>query len=243
MNLLKDLEKKLERIFEGFFIKAFKSNIQPIEIAKKLSQHMNDKKTISLKKIYAPNQFQVYLSPEDFEIYFPFKDALTLELADYLKNHAEKAGYLLLGKIKIGLAPREILSLGEIEIESKIVEEKLAISLEDTQTITKKEAFKEELFHASALLALLGKGRIYYLTKPVTTLGRLDSNDIALASPSVSRVHAEIIEKNNKYILKDLESTNGTFVNGKRVREKSLRDGDTISLGDVKLEFRRIKIE
>ncbi len=95
MSVLRNIEQKLEGLFEGTFSKAFKSEVQPIEIARKLAKEMDDNKTVSISRTYVPNQYTVYLSPQDRGQFEGWEDAARKELSDYLLQYARDEGLTL----------------------------------------------------------------------------------------------------------------------------------------------------
>jgi hypothetical protein len=107
----------------------------------------------------------------------------------------------------------------------------------DTRMVSAAEAARAGLAHAAD--ALLVDGRRYPLSGPVTMLGRSSACDVPLDDASASRRHAEIRRRAGKTVLVDLDSTNGTLVNGRRVREAPLRAGDRITIGTTTIVFER----
>src|ERR1700712_5546145 len=96
MSILRNLEAKLEGLFEGAFSRTFKSRVQPVEIARKLAKVMQDNKSVSISRTYVPNQYLVYLSPQDREQFEGYEDGLKKELSDYLLENARGEGLALL---------------------------------------------------------------------------------------------------------------------------------------------------
>lgn len=119
-------------------------------------------------------------------------------------------------------------------------EDGLTDKTEQTEA-TPKETLKEEISDekSPSLIMVEGDylGEIYPLTKQPSVLGRADSCDITLSDTSISRKHAMIERSGEDYILTDLHSTNGVFLNGKKVKEAKIKDGDKIKLGRVVLRF------
>ncbi|HDP69990.1 MAG TPA: DUF2662 domain-containing protein [Actinobacteria bacterium] len=233
MNLLKNFEKKLESLVEGFFVKQFKSRIQPVEIAKKLAREMNEHKTIGVSKIYAPNSFTIFLSPEDKKAIESFEGVLVTELSDFVIAHAKKESLALVGKPHIKIVEKDALSFGEIKTEVLLVEE---AELGKEIYLPKSPPVKEGSF-----LIVFDKNEEYEfpLTRKITTIGRLESNDISIKDPNISRVHAEIIAEEDGFFLRDLGSTNSTLLNGRQIVENELSDGDMITLGTTSIKFLR----
>src|SRR3954465_11370334 len=96
MSVLRTIESKLESLFEGVFGRAFRTNVQPVELARKLVKEMDDHRTVSVSRIYVPNEYTVYLSPPDREQFSSYEGSLRNELQDYLAEHARREGYVLL---------------------------------------------------------------------------------------------------------------------------------------------------
>lgn len=269
MSLLKDFEKKLEKIFEGLFTKGFKTGIQPIEIAKNLAKHMDSHKTISVNQVYAPNQFTIFLNLEDLERIKPFQNAFIPELQQFVISHAEKEGYTLLSPPQIEMFAGADLSLGQMALEAITVSpEEPAVSgaagaalappqpaavpaplppptappapgAPAPQAAEEKPAATAppEVQPLAYLVSADGK-ETHAIDKPAVVMGRLNTNEVVVKNSSVSRVHATIIQNQEGFTLKDLESTNGTFLNGKKVTEHLLKDGDQITLGTANLIFK-----
>src|SRR3954471_6042900 len=122
MSVLRNLEAKLEGLFEGAFSRAFKSRVQPVEIARKLVKEMEDNKTLSISHTYVPNQFSVYLSPQDREQFEGYEDGLKKELSDYLLEHARTKGLALVTRPTIDFQTDERLGLGEFGIQAQLVQ-------------------------------------------------------------------------------------------------------------------------
>jgi hypothetical protein len=226
VSILKDLEGRLERLVEGAFAKGFKSGVQPVEIAKRLDREMEAGRTVSVNKVYMPNEYTVILSPADMRAVSDFQDKLTEELKAYLEQRRKDKKYNVLGSITIVLKEDPALEIGRLETDSRLVTTANMDNPEAVATLTLLVGGEEEDTY------FIGRGR--------STIGRLESNTIAVPDTGMSRHHTEIMADESKFILTDLGSTNGTFVNGKRVAEAELKDGDTIEIGKVALRFRRL---
>jgi len=121
VSVLRNLEAKLEGLVEGAFSRAFKSQVQPVEIARKLAKEMEEAKSVSLSRTYVPNQFWVYLSPDDRARFDTYEDGLKKELSDYLLEHARTHGLALLTRPTVELETDDRLGLGEFGIQAKLV--------------------------------------------------------------------------------------------------------------------------
>src|SRR5205814_4621761 len=96
MSVLRTIESKLESLFEGVFGRAFRSNVQPVELARKLVKEMDDHRSVSVSRVYVPNEYTIYLSPADRDQFADYEDSLCEELGDYLTEHARRERYVLL---------------------------------------------------------------------------------------------------------------------------------------------------
>src|SRR5260221_6022456 len=95
MSVLRNIESKLESLFEGVFGRAFRANVQPVELARKLAKEMDDHRNVSVSRVYVPNEYTVYLSPGDREQFKNYEAELREELEDYLSEHARRESYAL----------------------------------------------------------------------------------------------------------------------------------------------------
>jgi hypothetical protein len=226
MSLLKDLEGRLERLVEGAFAKGFKSSLQPVELAKRLDREMEAKRTVSVAKIYIPNEYTVRLSPEDFKAFADFQDKLIAELKSFLDKRRKEKNYSVMGTLSIILKEDGKLPLGRAEVEARLV--------------TPSQMDNPEATASVSLIIDGDEAETFWLGKGRATIGRLEGNEISIPDPGLSRHHAEIRSDNGHFLLTDLGSTNGTFLNGKRIAEAELKDGAKITAGGVTLVFRRL---
>ena len=121
MSVLRSLESKLESLFEGVFGRAFRSNVQPVELARKLVKEMDDHRSVSVSRVYVPNEYTVYLSPGDRDQFDGYEDSLCEELADYLTEHARRERYVLLTTPRVKLETDDDLDVGEFGIATRLV--------------------------------------------------------------------------------------------------------------------------
>ena len=121
MSVLRNLESKLAGLVEGTFSRAFKSEVRPVEIARKLAREMEEHKVQSLSRTYVPNQYAVWLSPEDREQFEGYEDELRQELSGYLLEHARRERLALLTAPEISFRTDERLRLGEFGIQARLV--------------------------------------------------------------------------------------------------------------------------
>ena len=244
MSVLRNLESKLAGLVEGTFSRAFKSEVRPVEIARKLAREMDEHRVQSLSRTYAPNEYAVWLSPEDREQFSGYEDELRDELSGYLLEHARRERVALLTAPEISFKTDERLRLGELGIQARLVrpdetpaaaprqaEEGHTMVYSSAERIA--EPLREQDPRRGTARLRIG-GRAELLGSGGATLGRSRDADIVLEDPNVSRVHAEVRPSGGSWIVRDLGSTNGVKVNGRRLdpsRPQSLRGGDVIELG------------
>src|SRR3954454_19688285 len=121
MSILKNLEAKLEGLFAGSFSRTFKSKVQPVEIARKLAKEMQDNKTVSISRTYVPNQYLVYLSPQDREQFEGYEVGVLKELCDYLLENARGEALPLVTRRPVEFRTDDRLGLGEFGIQAMLV--------------------------------------------------------------------------------------------------------------------------
>jgi FHA domain-containing protein len=245
VSVLRNLEAKLEGLVEGAFSRAFRSQVQPVEIARKLAKEMEEAKSISLSRTYVPNQFWVYLSPDDHARFETYEDGLKKELSDYLLEHARTHGLALLTRPTVELETDDRLSLGEFGIQAKLVkpaeagEEAEAVEGDFGHTMvysTTGARRVEEPRRASRAL-LVGEDKRTVISGDPFVIGRSRECDLVLDDPNVSRRHAELRREDGGWAVHDLGSTNGIKLNGRRSRGGRLNPGDEITLGISRLTF------
>ncbi len=252
MSVLRAIEQKIEALVEGVFGRAFRTNVQPVELARKLVKEMDDHRTVSVSRVYVPNEYTVFLSPHDRRQFQAYEDSLKLELQEYLAEHARREGYVMLSPPAVLITTDDDLGLGVFGIATRMVQRgrrtapgtpapkqasatmvyrpKLDVALpaEEGDVAVEREA-----------VALTIDGERHEIDKRVVVIGRGQECDIQLADPNVSRRHAELRQDETAYWIVDLGSTNGMEVNGRRLRQAKLEDGDRITLGSTEVVFER----
>src|SRR6188472_1493589 len=238
MSVLRNLESKLAGLVEGTFSRAFKSEVRPVEIARKLAREMDEHRVQSLSRTYAPNEYAVWLSPEDRAQFEGYEEDLAQELGGYLLEHARGERIALVTRPSVEFRTDERLRLGEFGIQARLVRppahEHEPVSQGEeghTMVYSAAERVAEPLRapdprRGQARLGIAGR------THPVgpggAVLGRSRDCDIVLDDPNVSRHHAEIRPSGGSWTVCDLGSTNGVKVNGRRLdpaRPQSLKRG------------------
>jgi Protein of unknown function (DUF3662)/Inner membrane component of T3SS, cytoplasmic domain len=258
VNVLRSIENRIESLVEGVFGRAFRSHVQPVELARKLAKEMDDHKTVSISRVYVPNEYVVYLSPRDREQFADYEGSLLTELADYLSEHARREGYSLLSTPKVQLEEDEDLEMGEFGIATRMVQPRRAREAEEepaeleaaadpsstklfkpplaTEAVSAQEAEELGLAHQRRALLNVG-GKRHQIPPDGAVLGRSRDCEITIEDPNISRRHAEMRLENGSWSIVDLGSTNGIEVNGERVDSATLEPGDRIVLGRTELVF------
>lgn len=202
---------------EGAFARAFRSSIRPVELARRLAREMDDRRSVGVRgTAVVPNHFTIYLSPDDHNEFGEVQDAMSRELCDAARAHARDEGYQFMGPVEVQLVVDERLGTGMFHIEGR---------------------FREGPGGAGAGSLVLPTGDRFTLAQHPISVGRRPESNIVLADPNVSRDHAEIRPQGDGFMLIDLGSTNGSKVNGVRVAQRMLEDGDEISFGNTKMRF------
>jgi hypothetical protein len=255
MSVLKSIEAKIEGLFEGVFGRAFRTHVQPVELARKLAKEMDEHRTVSVSRVYVPNEYSVYLSTGDREQFSSYEGSLVGELQEYLAEHARRESYALMTSPRVIMRTDDDLAIGEFGIATRTVEPVgggvpapappppaqagatmiyKARAPADTQAVP-----PEELGVERETVTLTIDGRSQTITERTVVMGRSRECDVRVEDPNVSRRHAELRQEGATYWLVDLDSTNGTELNGKRVSRAKLADGDRITLGSTEIVFGR----
>lgn len=222
MGLLDKFEQRVDRMVNGAFARAFKSEVQPVELAASLQRELDDRAAIvSRGRTVVPNSFTVALSDEDFERLSEYAETLEAEFAGLLRDYAQEQRYTFLGPVSVLMINDSDLDTGMFLVRG---EAKAAVT---AATPT------EEV--GSPYLVVAG-GRIS-VREGVNRIGRGPDADIRVDDPGVSRLHAELTI-GPQVTLRDAQSTNGTFVNGVKVSNTVLHDGATIRVGSTSMTFR-----
>ncbi|HST18271.1 MAG TPA: DUF3662 and FHA domain-containing protein [Gaiellaceae bacterium] len=254
MPVLRSIESKLESLFEGVFGRAFRTNVQPVELARKLVKEMDDHRNVSVSRVYVPNEYTIYLAPADRAQFASYETQLTDELGEYLAEHARRENYALISPPKVLLETDADLAVGMFGIATRLaqVQPEAAPVLNDLAergaTMVYKAPPVPQPTEAAApidlgieeeIAVLSWDGGRREVTKERAVLGRSKDADIQVDDPNVSRRHAELRREGSAYWLVDLDSTNGIEVRGKRVKRLKLEDGSRFTIGSTEVTFAR----
>lgn len=213
---LQEFERRLERLVEGVFAKAFRRGVTPIEVGRRITREMDVQRTVGVRGLIAPNKFTVALSEADHEQLASMANHLKGDLAGLAREHAKQEGYSLVGPVEVELTIDEKIGRGEFLVASEMAE-------------------SEDGGPAGAVVLSDGS-RVRIGPEPIS-IGRYPDNDVVLPEDEVSRHHAEVRRLDGGFHVVDLNSLNGTKVNGSGVTDRRLEDGDVIQIGVHSLRF------
>lgn len=244
MGIFGRFEKKVEGAVNGAFARAFKGDVQPVEIAARLQRELDaEAKLMSRDKRLVPNEFVVGLSPHDHDKLAPYAGTLVTELAAELKHHASEMGYVFNGPIRIHFALTPTLPTGRFTVESEAVAgvEERGVTARPGQSATPRRPGRapSPATVSRQQLVLEVNGTRHALQPPGLVIGRGTEADLRINDPGISRRHAEIRVEGEGPTLRlrivDLGSTNGIIVNGHKVREAALQEGSRIEIGTTRM--------
>jgi len=247
VSIIAGFEQRLESAVEGFFARIFRSGVHPLEIGKRIQRVMEDGKKVALRRTYVPNVYRIHLSKKDYERLAPMEAKIVEELEIFVGEAARQREWVLADTPRVSFAEGGKLTTGEFRVETEPV---TLDRKRDRSPVTPREPAVRSV-PARRTGTIGGKASVVVMgdrgperTVAVNTrmrIGRLADNDLVIPDPEISRHHAEIADDsgNGMYVLRDLGSKNGTTVNGSRVDQHRLRDGDRVVVGHTLLEFRR----
>jgi hypothetical protein len=249
MSMLRSIESKIAGLVEGTFSRAFRSEVRPVEIARKLAREMEEHKSSSVSRTYVPNEYKVFLSPRDRQRFADYEEALAAELGGYLLEHARRERLAMLSKPVIEFETDRRLGLGEFGIQTRVVqphedapEPEPDPNAGRTMIYSTANRVAEPLEqrardrHETALLIVDGKRLV--VGPAGVTIGRSRQCDVVVNDANVSRQHAEIRPRGGSWVLVDLGSTNGSSLNGRRIEgPEVIKPGDEVEVGTSKIRF------
>ncbi len=237
MGILTEFERRLERVIEGAFAKAFRTGLQPVELATRILREMETNKTVGVEEVWVPNRFVFRLSEQDRERFQQAERSLRRELEQVVRDGARERSWDLVGPPEVSFETDASLRQGEYGCQAALMEGPTTSS----PAIQAAPSGKQAPGPDNARLGLIEKGKpgkTFALGKERVIIGRLGESDVVVNDPGVSRQHAEVRRDDDGFAISDLGSTNGTNVNGKTIGEHRLSDGDRITVGNSVLEFR-----
>jgi hypothetical protein len=212
---LQRFERRLERLVEGGFGKAFRTGLQPVEIGRRLVRELDNGRQLGVRGTVAPNHFVVRISDTDLARFEGFHDALVAELSETVRDSARSSDYRFVGPVSVAIEADPRFGVGDLAVDASIV--------------------ASEAGTAGSLV--LPDGRRVQLGEEPVRIGRLPDCAIALSDTQASRHHAEIRRDERGFVVVDLGSLNGTTVNSVSVQEHALADGDVIGIGETEIRY------
>jgi Protein of unknown function (DUF3662)/FHA domain len=234
VGFLQRFESRLEQAVSGVFAKAFRSAVQPVEVAAALQREVdNSAQILSRNRRLVPNQFQVELSPADYERLSPYSSTLVRELTEMLQDHANEQSYVFTGPVTIDFDEREDLYTGRFRVRSSAIAKVTPASSRSVSDTAVRRA----------RVILEVNGMRHPLDPPGIVIGRGTEADLRINDPGVSRRHAEIRVTDGAHgvpevSVVDLGSTNGMLVDGQKVQQAAMTDGGTIKIGTTTMTVR-----
>jgi len=214
---IKGFEQSLENMVEGVFARVFRSGLRPIELGRRLVREMDDHRSIDVRgRTIVPNAFIISLNQDDLDRFAEIGDSLSRELCDAAREHARDEAYAFMGPVTVELVAASSIHAGTFHIEGRM---------------------KEGPGGVGAGSLLLPNGERVTLGERTLSVGRSTECDIVIPDTNVSRRHAEIRPTIDGFSLVDLGSTNGSLVNGERVTQRELREGDELVFGNTRFLF------
>ena len=257
MGFAKGIEDRLEGLVEGFFTKVFRSGLQPIEVGRKILREMGENKTVSVNRVYAPNDFRVAMGSDDYGRFSQMEAGLQREFSELVIEQAKQNRWNLMGLPRISFVEDDSMGRGEFRVEPSLsADEELnapRVSTREAEeggpqpkAVPSDTAQRMGVVSTAELLVLDESGGAkekISITRDPVVIGRLSNSDVVLSDSNVSRRHAELRRDGDQWVLVDLGSTNGTLVNGKLAREHRLSDGDKLTFGTSEMTFKLSKAD
>lgn len=242
MNILDRFEQSFERLVEGSIGRLFRSPVQPAEIGRKLERAMVANQVVSVDATLVPNAYRVAMHPQDMVLFVDYVTALSRQMEAWLTELAAERGFSFVDRVRVQIAGDERVPRRAIKVAAAIADQP-EFGREQQEAIQRTEVYRviRETTGVPPMRVLFvagpQRGEEIIIRKPVTTVGRALDNDIVLDVGDVSRHHArfEYIERQMRLV--DLNSTNGTRVNGKAIRTHPVTAGDEVSFGTLKVHL------
>ena len=240
MKGLERFEAFAEQLLEGSLSRWAGGRLEPVEIAKRLAREMDAHQQVGAGKVFVPNRYQVYLNGATLKEFQPFKTALEDELGNYLVEVADRRQFSFVDRPRVTLEEESGVRPGDVRVSSQLTDAQGAeLGAANMTQELQVAAIRSAAAAAGTITAWLYDGQRQIPVRSARfSLGRALDNDLILESAGVSRHHAQVERRHGRYVLRDMGSTHGTLVNGQRVEEVVLRDGDVLTLGGQRLVFR-----
>jgi hypothetical protein len=207
--VLKSVENRLERLFEKTFSRPFKNALQPVEIGTRIVREVDLTRRLSNQGPISPNHVRVWLGPADAQRFDGFQKALVAELEETVRQHAVSEGYSFVGPVAVEIYIDDALKVGDLAVKTEFVAGEAQPRL------------------------LANDGRTFAIGEQPLIIGRSPDVAVVINDSNVSRRHAEVWRTSEGVAIRDLQSTNGTYVNGHRITAVSLSPRDDVTVGPL----------
>ena len=252
MSVLRSLESKIADLVEGTFGRVFRSEVRPAELARGLAKEMDQHRTVSVSRTYVPNEYVVWLSPEDRARFTEVEHEIADELGAYLLEHARREKLALVSRPQVTFKTDDALNLGEFGIQARMVRasqdaaapEPVQAEHGHTMVYSTSDRLRADLDQPrgpepTGRAMVLAEGKRMLVSSGGAVIGRSRDCDVVLTDPNVSRRHAEVRpDGHGGWQVRDLGSTNGVKLNGRRIEGAApVESGDRLALGTADVRF------
>lgn len=229
MGVFDRVEKKLEGAVNGVFARAFKGDVQPVEVTARLQRELDaEAKLLTRERRLVPNDFTVQLSRHDYDRLAPYSKMLNSEVIPQLNEYAADKGYIFNGPVTIDYELDASLPTGRFTVQSAAV-----------AGVDGSDVSATQIRRASLVLEV--NGVRHPLSPPGLVIGRGTEADLRINDPGISRTHARIVVRGEgealQIAIEDLGSTNGIVIDGQRVRQADLVPGSRIEIGSTRMSI------
>lgn len=237
-NILDRFEQSFERLVEGSVGRLFRSPVQPAEIGRKLERAMISNQVVSVNATLVPNDYRVAMHPQDMVLFVDFVPALCRQMESWLHDAADEQGFSMIDRVRVQIIGDPTVPRRAIQVTAAIAD-RPDFGRAEQEAIQRTEIFRV-IRDTSGMSPVrlrftsgAQNGTEFIVRKPVTTVGRALDNDIVIESGDISRHHARLELADDQIRIVDLNSTNGTRVNGKTIRSQAIRSGDEVAFGTL----------
>lgn len=240
MKILDRIENALENVIEGIFRRNTNTQIQPVEIGRNLLKVMENQKRVSISKNYVPNSYEIYLNPDQAQVFKSMHNTLAQELKEVLHDKARKEELSFIGDLQIVFLENSQLASNDVQVKAYYLEDKELTPVKSDGTFhTQVFTTIDQIVRQPFLVFRNNEGeRMISLVETPFSIGRSKQCDFTINDTNVSRTHALLCLENDSWKIKDNGSTNGTFVNEVKVSESVLQHNDLIRIGTTELTYK-----
>lgn len=254
MRPLAALERFFERLFERQTARLFRTRLQPIQLQRRVERAMESERAREGGRTAVPSRYAIHLAPDDLAALREAHPSLAADLADAALAFARGHGYVLAERPTVGLVGDVAIAPGDVHVETAGGGDRATPPASDAGAGAGDEAAvgpaadgpppleRTAVFVVptpSGPKATLreirpdGTTRSFVVDGRPLTIGRAPDNALVIHDTRASRHHARLFARSGVLLISDLGSTNGSWVNDRRVEEMALGEGDRIRVGDT----------